>query len=45
MKLLTKFFAWRTRRRHQAHKRWLRRNRVVLPKPDPRCQRNGPECV
>jgi hypothetical protein len=27
---LDRFIAWRTRRRHFAHLRWLRKNRVVV---------------
>lgn len=37
MKLLDSFQRWRVRRRHLAHMRYLRKARVVLTPPDPRC--------
>jgi len=37
VKLLDRFILWRARRRHAAYKRWLRKNRVVFGRPDPRC--------
>lgn len=37
MRLLSRFLLWRARRRHLAHRKWLRKNRVVLPKPDGAC--------
>jgi hypothetical protein len=40
---LCHFHAWRTRRRVAKHRRWLRKNSVVLSEPDPRCVvRNQP---
>jgi hypothetical protein len=40
VKLLDKFYAWRARRRHAAHRRWLKRNRVFIP-----TRRIEPGCV
>lgn len=38
MSLLTRLRRWRARRRHAAHRRFLRKHHVmVLPKPDPHC--------
>ena len=43
MKLIDRFFSWRTRRRHLRHKIWLRMNRIRMPEPDPRARRNSTE--
>lgn len=45
MSLLSKFYAWRKRRRLEAHIRWLRNARVTLTKPHHTCARNGTEAV
>lgn len=45
MSLLYRFLAWREARRLRLHQRWLRRSRVILPKPDQRCRRNSVEAV
>lgn len=38
MKVLDRFLAWRARRRYLAHRRWLRRHRVVITsKIEPQC--------
>jgi hypothetical protein len=42
---MTRFRAWRARRRHDRHLRWLRRAKVLLPSPEPQCRRPGPEAV
>lgn len=33
MSLITRIRAWRARRRHLAHMRRLRKQRVIMPKP------------
>lgn len=33
MSWLARFRAWRKERREFNHRRWLRRNKVILPKP------------
>ena len=44
-KVFKRFMAWRKVRRLRRHRQWLRRSRVVLPKPDERCQRNSVEAA
>lgn len=39
MSLLCRLRAWLTHRRHERHRTFLRRNKVRLPAPDPRCHR------
>jgi hypothetical protein len=43
--LFNRFLAWREARRRRLYRQWLRRSRVILPTPDPRCQRNSVEAV
>ena len=45
MRLFNRFLAWREARRLRLYRRWLRRTRVIIPKPDPSCQRNSVEAV
>jgi hypothetical protein len=45
MSLFNRFLAWRDARRLRLYRRWLKRSRVILAKPDPRCQRNSVEAV
>lgn len=41
--LESNFYAWRAKRRHARHMQNLRHMRVLLPPPDKRCLRPGPE--
>ena len=43
MKMLDRFIRWRVRRRHFAHLNRLRKAKVLLTAPDPRCKRNSVE--
>jgi len=42
---MTRFRAWRARRRHDRHLRWLRTRKVILPPPHHTTARNGPQAV
>jgi hypothetical protein len=44
-KVFKRFMAWRILRRVRRYRQWLKRSRVVLPKPDQRCQRNSVEAA
>jgi hypothetical protein len=43
--LFNRFLAWGEARGRRLYRQWLRRSRAILPKPDPRCQRNSVEAV
>jgi hypothetical protein len=45
MSLFDRFLMWRKARRLRLHRRWLKKSRVILPEPDPRCRRNSVEAV
>ena len=45
MSLFNRFLAWREARRLRLYRRWLKRSRVILPEPEPRCHRNSVEAV
>ena len=45
LSVFNRFLAWREARRRRLYRQWLRRSRVILPTPDPRCQRNSVEAV
>jgi hypothetical protein len=38
-----KFFAWLAARRERRHRAWSRKHRIIMPAPDPRCDRPKPE--
>jgi hypothetical protein len=40
-----RFMAWRQVHRLRRYRQWLKRSRVILPKPDERCQRNSVEAA
>ena len=44
-KVFKRFMAWRKVRRLRRYRQWLKRSRVILPKPDERCQRNSVEAA
>ena len=44
-KVFKRFMAWRKVRRLNRYRQWLKRSRVILPKPDERCQRNSVEAA
>ena len=43
--LFDHFLTWRKARRLRLYRRWLKKSRVILPEPDPRCRRNSVEAV
>jgi hypothetical protein len=43
MRWLKRYRAWRLARRLAWHRRWLRKNKVLIPPPDPRCARGKVE--
>jgi hypothetical protein len=46
MRVLARLKAWREARKVQASReRLMKRSRVILPRADPRCQRNSVEAV
>lgn len=36
---------WDARRREFNHLRYLKKNRVILPRPSPLCERNKTQCI
>jgi hypothetical protein len=44
-KAFKRFIAWRKVRRLNRYRQWLKRSRVILPKPDERCERNSVEAA